>query len=202
MPNSADGPGTEKLSFLWEDQAPSETQIERINTENLKRHANFRTAADYVSRGLATIRAVRKIALFGSVAVPPYREKLPVGRFTDRDIEVYHPCADIDIAVWIDETGSIDELRTARLRALALLLQEKGIGVAHHQVDIFLLDDGTGDYLGRLCIFGRCPAGKYVCGVEGCGKTPFIRIHDGFIFKSMVFDKSEALCLYEHSENN
>jgi hypothetical protein len=33
------------------------------------------------------------------------------------------------------------------------------IGVAHHQVDIFLLDV-TGTSLGRLCHFNQCPKHK------------------------------------------
>ncbi len=40
------------------------------------------------------------------------------------------------------------------------------IGVAHHQVDIFLLDV-TGASLGRLCPFNQCPKHKLQCRAEG-----------------------------------
>ena len=33
-------------------------------------------------------------------------------------------------------------------------------GVAHHQVDGFLVDATTGNYLGRLCCFNQCPKHK------------------------------------------
>ncbi|HSV98258.1 MAG TPA: hypothetical protein VLM75_15145 [Spirochaetota bacterium] len=195
------GPGMEKIPFLWEDQEPSEAQIERINTENLKRHANFRIAAEHVSRALSEIAAVRKIILFGSVAIPPFKEMPSSGRFAEKGVEVYHHCDDVDMAVWMDDVKCINELRTARVRGLSLLHKGEGIGVAHHQVDVFLLDCNTGKYLGRLCIFGRCPAKKYVCGVEGCGKTPFLRMHDGFVFDPGIFRGSETICLYDRRGN-
>ncbi len=187
----------EKVPLLWEDHEPSETQIERINTENLKRHANFRIAADYVSNAFSSIVSVRKIVLFGSVAIPPYRKKTLNGKFTGNGVEVYHHCDDLDLAVWIDDVKYINELRTARVRGLSLLQQEKGTGVAHHQVDVFVLDGNTGIYLGRLCIFGKCPAKKYVCRVAGCGATQYLRIHDGFLFDPSIFNASGTVCLYD-----
>lgn len=197
MIDNVNGPGMGNISFLWEDQEPSEVQIERINSQNLKRHANFKIAAEYVSSAFSEITTVRKIVLFGSVGTPPRTETLPTERLTGKGVEVYRACADIDIAVWIDSGKAIGELRTARVRALSLLLHEKGIGVAHHQVDVFLLYGFSGSYMGRLCIFGRCPARKYVCRVAGCGRTPFLRIHEGFVFKQDVFSGSEGICLFE-----
>lgn len=60
------------------------------------------------------------------------------------------------------------------------LWHEREIGVAHHQVDVFLLD-ASGKYLGRLCRFNRCPKHKPQCRVDGCGRLPFLQQHDGFV---------------------
>jgi hypothetical protein len=67
-------------------------------------------------------------------------------------------------------------------RPLKELMANRNIGVAHHQVDIFLMGPGTDRYLGRLCIFGQCPKGKEECRVEGCGERPFLRKYENFVF--------------------
>ena len=44
--------------------------------------------------------------------------------------------------------------RKALGRAVNALFAESGIGVAHHQVDVFVLEPETYRYLGRLYYFG------------------------------------------------
>ncbi|MGH9389166.1 MAG: hypothetical protein ACRD1Z_06070 [Vicinamibacteria bacterium] len=63
----------------------------------------------------------------------------------------------MDIAVWLDDLGDLDRLRKIVGRALTELFHDTGIGVAHHQVEVFLMEPGTNRYLGRLCGFNRCP---------------------------------------------
>jgi hypothetical protein len=74
----------------------------------------------------------------------------------------------------------------------------QNIGIAHHQVDVFLLEPRTDRYLGRLCIFGQCPKGKKECRVEGCGKTPFLQRHDEFTFDWSAASQG-SIVLYERT---
>jgi hypothetical protein len=82
------------------------------------------------------------------------------------------------------------------LRALNRLWEEKEIGVAHHQVDIFLLDI-TGRYLGRLCSFNQCPKHKPECRADGCGKVPFLRQHDRFVLDADALRPARIDVLYD-----
>ena len=49
-------------------------------------------------------------------------------------------------------------------------------------MEAFLLEPGTGRYLGRLCGYNACPKGKPGCAVPGCGAVPHLRQHEGFRF--------------------
>ena len=44
---------------------------------------------------------------------------------------------------------------------------EAAIGIASHQVDVFILEPCADRYLGRLCDFNACPRGK----VSGPGQA-------------------------------
>ncbi len=144
----------------------------------LKRYQDFRAAAECVAAAFAGQPAVRRVALFGSVAPAP---RLEAGR---RGRGHFHDPKDVDVAVWLDGATDLDRLRKLSAQALHRLWDEKQIGVAHHQLDIFLFD-ATGKYVGRLCHFNRCPKHKPQCRVDGCGKLPFLRQHDGFVFDSV-----------------
>ncbi len=74
------------------------------------------------------------------------------------------------MAVWVSDLGRLKAIQKARSEALYNLIADKQIGVAHHQVDIFVMEPKTDCYLGRLCIFGSCPKGKDGCRVSGCGE--------------------------------
>lgn len=145
------------------------------------RYEHFRAAAEYVAAAFAGVPAVKRVALFGSVASTPRLESH--GR---RRGHIHEP-KDVDVAVWLDNAADLNELRRLRSRAVSRLLHEREIGVAHHQVDVFLLD-ASGRYVGRLCTFNECPKHKPECRAEGCGTVPFLRQHDGF-----VFDTSKSL---------
>ncbi len=149
----------------------------------LDRKEQFHLAAEAVASAMGAIPEVKKIVLFGSVA-----------RLSEQDVAhgddkcrpprlgCFHACKDVDLAVWIDSLNPLRELQKARSRALNDLLAERDIGVAHHQVDVFLMDGGTDGYLGRLCCFTACPKGKAECRTPGCGAVPFLRQHERFIF--------------------
>jgi hypothetical protein len=165
---------------------PSRRAIAEQDKHLLERQRMFRIAADAVAAALARFDEVEVVALFGSVAVPLWRE---VPRFSDYRryrIEVWHECKDVDLAVWIGRLDRLRELERASARALASLLTERNLGIAHHQADIFLFEPGSDRYLGRLCHYATCPKGKRDCLVPGCGREPFLRQHEDFVFRPEI----------------
>ena len=153
----------------------------------------LRAAAEYVSTALATVPAVRRVALFGSIAAAPRVEAS--GRWRGR----VHAPKDVDLAVWLDAVPDLNQLRVVCGRAVHRLWQEKEAGVAHHQVDVFLLD-ASGKYLGRLCHFNQCPKHKPQCQAQGCGDVPFLQQHDGFMFDAAASLNPDCIhVLYERA---
>jgi hypothetical protein len=153
---------------------------DRLNDDDryvLRRYQDFRAAADYVTAALTGVPAVKRVALIGSVALSPTVE------LTGRRRGRIHEPKDLDLAVWVDSGADLNRLRVEASRAVNHLWDDKRIGVAHHQVDIFLLD-GANRYLGRLCRFNQCPKDKPECRVPGCGDVPFLRQHEEFVFHS------------------
>ena len=156
-----------------------DTRIPENDRFILARYSHFREAAEYVAAAFARLPSVRRVALFGSVASSPRSES---GRVRRRGSTLHEP-KDVDVAVWIDHAADLDRLRVLRSRAVTELWNDKEVGVAHHQVDVFLLDT-TDKYLGRLCRFNQCPKHKPECRVDGCGNVPFLRQHEDFVFNS------------------
>jgi hypothetical protein len=95
------------------------------------------------------------------MTIASIRQPLPTRRATRRRRGgskelTWHEPKDVDLAVWVTEVDNLGELRKARSRAVAELFARMGLGVAHHQVDVFILDAGSNEYRGCLCIFGQC----------------------------------------------
>ncbi len=177
---------------------PTQSQIDEQNETLLRRHREFRVAAEYVSRALGELPAVRKVVLIGSVArplekeVPRFREYRRVG------VELWHECSDVDLAVWVDDLGGLKALQLARANALNALLRERKIGVAHHQAELFIMEPGTDRYLGRLCCYGACPKGKKIdCHVPGCGDQPFLQVIQDFVLHAEVLAPEKGVTLFE-----
>jgi predicted nucleotidyltransferase len=154
-----------------------QAQLNDDDRYTLRRCEDFRAAAGHVAEAFARVPTVRRVALFGSVASRP---RLESGRWRRGNL---HESNDVDLAVWLDGMVDLDHLRKLSAQALNRLWHDDEVGVAHHQVDIFLLD-ATGKYLGRLCHFNRCPKHRPQCRAAGCGKVPFLQQHDGFVFDS------------------
>lgn len=112
----------------------------------LERYEHFRAAAEAVAVAFAGVPAVKRVALFGSVASTPRIES------DHRRRGRFHEPKDVDLAVWLDGEVDLNQLRVLSARAVNQLWEQNEIGVAHHQVDVFLLD-AKGKYLGRLCHF-------------------------------------------------
>jgi hypothetical protein len=163
----------------------------------LARQAAFRRAADMIAADLAKVQEVRAIALFGSLARPLAREVPRFQPFKRHRIEILHECGDIDLAIAIDRPNHLAALNRARSLAVTNLFKETGIGVAHHQVDVFLFGEGWHNYLGRLCTYGECPKGKVECLTPGCGREPFLKQHEGFVLEPDALAADRAVPLYE-----
>ncbi len=82
--------------------------------------------------------------------------------------------------MWLDHTDRLADLGRARNRAVTDLHVRSAVGVAHHQVDVFLFAPATNAYLGRLCSFATCPKGKPECLVPGYGAVPLLKQHEHF----------------------
>ena len=175
---------------------PSSKAIERQNQYLIKLQQDFRIAADYIAAALAEHPAVRKVVLFGSVAVPLWKEVPRFREYRRAGVELWHECRDVDLAVWADDLDCLPALRKLRVGSLRDLNETKGLGIADHQVEIFLFDRESADYLGRLCYFNHCPRGNRDCNAPGCGDTPFLKKLPGFRLNNDALDPKKTVILY------
>jgi hypothetical protein len=163
----------------------------------LERQRVFRFVADRVTAALARCRSVEAIVLFGSVARPLRREVPRFAPYKQLRLPIAHECKDVDLAAWVSRLDGLDELRRARGRVIGEIVAECGHGPAVHEIEVFLLEPGTNRYLGRLCYFRQCPAGKRDCLAAGCGHQPFLKQHDDFSFYPKAIAEGAAIRLYD-----
>ncbi|UCH32570.1 MAG: hypothetical protein JSV05_04100, partial [Candidatus Bathyarchaeota archaeon] len=187
----------EESIFDADDYFLDQQHIQEENHEMLRRQEQFRIAAKYVADYLLSIPEVQKVVLFGSVAKPLDKEVPRFHKFRRAGIAIHHECMDIDLAVWISDLSHLRVVQKARSRALNDLFAERQIGVAHHQVDIFIMEPKTDRYLGRLCIFGSCPKGKNECRISGCGEPMFLQQLGDFKFESKNLNEDTNVVLFE-----
>ena len=183
--------------FDADDYFLDQQEIQEVNHEMLRRQEQFSIAAKYVADCLSGIPEVQKVVLFGSVAKPLNKEVPRFHKFRRAGIATYHECRDIDMAVWIFDLSHLKAIQRARSQALNDLLAEKQIGVAHHQVDIFVMEPISDRYLGRLCIFGSCPKGKDECRISGCGEPMFLQQLEDFKFETKNLNEDASVVLFE-----
>ncbi len=176
---------------------PTRSEIADNDRRLLALQAQFRRAADALAAAFAEFPEVRTVALFGSVARPLWREVPRFPDFRRHEIELWHECKDLDVAVAIDRLDNLQALGRARNQTLTMLHGRNEGGVAHHQADVFLFGRDWHDYLGRLCIFATCPKGKRECLVPGCGRMPFLRQHEDFTIERDALSPDRHLILYE-----
>lgn len=173
--------------------------IAETNRHLVERQALFRRAADVATSALAGFDEVMAVALFGSVGVPLWKEVPRFRSYRRAGIALWHECADVDIAVWLSRLDRLREMRRRVSRALPAILEDTGQGVASHQLDIFVLEPGTDRYLGRMCQFKACPAGKAECLVSGCGATSFLQQHQGFVLQPDALGPTRAVKLFDRA---
>ena len=173
--------------------------IDAQNRCLLQRQQRFRHAADVVADAFAAFPEVEAVALVGSVARPLWKEVPRFRQFASAGIKVWHECSDLDLAVWLTALDRLGALRRARAVVLNAAHKAAGdLGVASHQVDVFLLEPGTDRYLGRLCDYAECPKGKLDCLTPGCGAIPFNKVIPEFVPYPDLLD--DAAVLYRRGE--
>lgn len=190
--------------FISEDQdnPPDSQEIQEENQAMARRQEQFRIAAKYVADSLSNIPEVQRVVLFGSVAKPLEKDVPRFRKFQRAGIAIQHECQDADVAIWISDSRCLKAIQKARSQALNNLFAERQIGVAHHQIDILVIEPKTNRYLGRLCVFGSCPKGKDKCRVPRCGEYRFLQQHEGFKFESKDLDDETNVVLFERHEES
>jgi hypothetical protein len=176
-------------------ESPLYLEIREENQRTQKRQEDFRLAGQYVAQAFEQISGVEKVVLFGSVAQPLLEEKPRYRKYRRAGISMLHECKDIDLAVWVSDSGCLQAMQKARSGAVNQLWQEYGIGVAHHQVDVFIMEPGSNHYLGRLCTYSQCPKGKPECRVPDCGSTPLLRQHEDFELNTSALAPERTILL-------
>lgn len=183
----------------WDEPRSLAEEIEETNEQMLRQHRGFRQAAEYVAHGLAAVSVVQRVVLFGSVVAPLVKEVPRFTRLRRAGAEVWHECRDVDLAVWVSDCGTLKALQKAQGHALNDLLDDRNIGVAHHQLDVHLLEPGSDRYLGQLCHYGTCPKGKPECRVPGCGQSLFLQRFEGYGFEPARLASRPTLTLFDRA---
>jgi hypothetical protein len=183
----------------FDQRAPvGRREIEEQNRSVEKKRESLRRAGELVAEEFGKLDFVSKVVLFGSIAKPPYKEVPRFRRFREAGIKVWHESKDVDLLVWVSDVTQLDALRRARGHAVNLhqteAVEKCWPGVPHHQVDVFLIEEGTHRYRGNLCTFGTCPKGHAECNDAGCGAQPFLRVYEGFHFdRNALFGEHNQL---------
>jgi hypothetical protein len=81
--------------------------IEEQNQLMLRRQQEFRRAADVVTDAWTAFAEVQAVAVVGSVAKALWKEIPRFSDFRRAGIEVWHECADLDLALWIRRNGLV-----------------------------------------------------------------------------------------------
>jgi hypothetical protein len=178
-------------------RTPTKAQIVAEERALLERQRVFRCVADRLTAALAQCRDVEAIALIGSVARPLRREVPRFAPYKQLRLPIAHECKDVDLVAWVSRVDRLDELRRARGRIVGDVVAEFGHGPAVHEIEVFLLEPDTSRYLGRLCYFRQCPVGKRDCLAAGCGRQPFLKQHDDFLFWSDALAAGASVRLYD-----
>ena len=172
-------------------------EIYESDVAMLKRQEGFRKAAVLLTRHLSGFSEVKKVLLFGSTALPLWKEVPRFTRLKSREIKVYHECATIDLAVWVTSTSGANGMRKACSSTVRELV-DKGVylHVANHHFCIHLVDQNTEQYLGMVCHFNQCPKHKPECRVTGCGTDPFVRVLPRFNLKPHRLNSHNSQILF------
>lgn len=204
VPGSDDEPMEwygEAGELIEENERTTPVSVGELREEDrrmLLRQDGFRKAASLLARNLSEFPEVQKVLLFGSVALPLWKEVPRWSRLRSRRIKVFHECANIDLAVWTNSTANADQMRRSSSRVVTDLVEnEVHLSIAHHLFCIHLVDMATQRYLGMVCHYNQCPKKKEPCRVPGCGARKFVQILPWFHFKPHRLNSYNSQVLFE-----
>jgi len=180
-------------------KAAAEIALERESSQ--RRQDEFRTVAGYAAEEFAKLAEVRRVVLFGSVAVPLVEYYPRSGKYRSMRASALRECGDIDLAVWVNDIGNLRALQLARNSAARRFTAEHQYGPAPHQIDVFIMDADSGRFVGNLCCFKDCPKGKPDCWVEGCGNPPHLKLYNNFKLQLSALSPTKSVVLYESEES-
>ena len=176
-------------------------EIAREDRYNQERNRHLRAVADWIAEAMAKVDGVERILLVGSVAEPPTMTVPYARRLRRFGVEVTRQCSDLDLAVALSDLTSLKALQRARNLTVGDFYRATNYGIPQHMVDTFIVEPGTGRYLGRLCIFNDCPKpGKPECWVPSCGEVPHLKQHAGFTLRPEVLSPENSVVLFERHE--
>ncbi len=169
------------------------------NYRALFHHQACTVAATALAERLAEFPEIHRIALFGSVAKPPFMEPHPYSRqLRDRGVEIFHTPKDVDLAVWISSLDNLREIRRAMSTTLTPLA-DKVDGLCGNHIELFLFDTNTSAYIGRACHFKDCPRLGPDCRNQGCGQPKHLKKMDGFVLHPEAVSRVNSQPLFERN---
>lgn len=140
---------------------------------------------------------VCEVRLFGSVALPLWKEVSCHSRLRRRGISVYHQCNNIDMAVWVTSPEGANRMRKTCSQVVQELNErEIHLSIAHHTFCLHLVDASEHRYLGMVCHYSQCPKHKPACAVPGCGAHKFVQILPWFRLKPERLDAFNSQILF------
>jgi hypothetical protein len=140
----------------WERRGPpDESDIAETTSRMFRRQYLYRWGAQSVAIAMSRLPEVRKVAAFGAIAQPLRMQVPRFGQYRRYRIEVPHECADLDLAVWLDDFSRLKELKGAPAEGLRPLQDTPYGGIAHHQADLHVFDAASGLYRGFACFRRR-----------------------------------------------
>jgi hypothetical protein len=188
----------ELIERLERETPVSYGEIHEEDRRMLRRQLDFRNAARAVTGLLAAMPEVQQVRVFGSVALPLWKEVSRHRRLRQKDISVFHECGNIDLAVWVNSPAPAEQMRKACSQVVRDLDdQEIYLGIAHHLFSIHLIQAPENRYLGMVCHFNKCPKHKPECQVPGCGANRFVQILPWFRLKPERLNEFNSQILFQ-----
>ncbi len=188
----------------WDEcEQGARDEIAQEDRYNRERNRHLRDIADWIAGAMATVPGVERIVLFGSVARPPTMTVPHARRLRRFGIQITRKCGDLDLAVEMSDLTCLRALQRARNTTVGEYLRATDYGIAQHMIDVFIIEPGTGNYLGRLCQFNRCPnPGKWECYVPSCGETRHLQQHADFTLEADALSPDRSVVLFDRQASH
>ena len=159
----------------------------------LSHYRDYIGIAMLLAERLGTFQEVTKIAVFGTLAQPPYREPHP----KKEGIFSLHIPENIDFAIWTSSLENLESFRRIRSTLLPKIC-DKRIKVAVIPIEMHLFSAQTSEYLGCVCHHRHCPHKTRPCQQSpACGVPQYLKISPDFISIAEFIYEDHCLRLFE-----